>query len=74
MRTTLTIADDVLEAAKEMAAAQSRPLGAVISDLARRGLSPSPRVTTGAYGFPVVRSSRSGPITSADVTEALDEW
>ncbi len=36
MRTTLDIADDVLFAAKEVAKREKRPLGAVISDLARK--------------------------------------
>lgn len=36
MRTTLDIADDVLFAAKEIAQREKRPVGAIISDLARR--------------------------------------
>jgi hypothetical protein len=40
MRTTLSIDDDVLNAAKEMAAAQDKTVGEVISSLARRGLNP----------------------------------
>jgi hypothetical protein len=40
MRTTLSIDDDVLSAAKEMAAAQDKTVGEVISSLARRGLNP----------------------------------
>lgn len=74
MRTTVTIDDDVLDAAKEIASAQSRSLGVVLSDLARRGLAPSPRVVPGAYGFPVVVSSTAHAITSQDVAEALDDW
>ena len=35
MRTTLDIADDVLFAAKEMAKREKKPLGAIISELAR---------------------------------------
>jgi hypothetical protein len=43
MRTTLTLDDDVLLAAKERARRENRSLGAVISDLARQGLtSPAP--------------------------------
>ncbi len=41
MRTTLDIADDVLQAAKEIAAVRGRTAGAVISELARRALAPS---------------------------------
>ena len=36
MRTTLDIADDVLFAAKEIAQREKKPLGTIISDLARR--------------------------------------
>jgi acyl transferase domain-containing protein len=36
MRTTLDIADDVLFAAKEIAQREKKPLGVIISDLARR--------------------------------------
>jgi hypothetical protein len=39
MRTTLSIDDDVLSAAKEMAAAQDKTVGEVISSLARRPLN-----------------------------------
>lgn len=39
MRTTLSIDDDVLAAARERARRTGRPLGAVISDLARRSLT-----------------------------------
>jgi hypothetical protein len=39
MRTTLSIDDDVLHAAKERAHREHRTVGEVISDLARRGLT-----------------------------------
>ena len=42
MRTTLDIADDVLQAAKERARREKTTAGAVISDLARRALTASP--------------------------------
>lgn len=41
MRTTLDIDDDVLQAAKELAALRGMTAGQVVSDLARRALSPS---------------------------------
>ena len=45
MRTTLDIADDVLQAAKERARREGRTMGAVLSDLARVALTahPEPR-------------------------------
>ncbi len=39
MRTTLDIADDVLEAAKERARRERKTVGAMISELARRALT-----------------------------------
>lgn len=49
MRTTLDIDEDVLQAAKELAGAQGRTAGEVVSELLRRALSrPSPsRVRNG---------------------------
>jgi hypothetical protein len=41
MRTTLAIDDDVLAAAKELAAAERKSVGEVISALARRALRPA---------------------------------
>lgn len=45
MRTTLSIDDDVLHAAKELAARDKRTVGEVISELARRALNGSPHGT-----------------------------
>jgi hypothetical protein len=41
MRTTLTIDDDVLAAAREIAAQKRQSVGEVVSDLARRSLQSS---------------------------------
>ena len=62
MRTTLDIDDDVVAAAREFAAAERRSLGAVISELARRGLTPA-RIEA-EDGLPVIRvPSGTPPIT-----------
>jgi hypothetical protein len=72
MRTTLDIDDDVVVAARELAAGERRSLGAVISELARRGLTPA-RVEA-AGGLPVIRvPSGTPPITPETVRRALDE-
>ncbi|HEX2503087.1 MAG TPA: hypothetical protein VHK00_04025 [Miltoncostaeaceae bacterium] len=72
MRTTLDIADDVMLAARELAAQERRPIGAVISDLARRGLTPARVDTRGR--FPVIMSpDGTPPITPEMVRRALDE-
>jgi hypothetical protein len=39
MRTTLDIDDDILQAAKELARAEGKTAGQVLSDLARKGLT-----------------------------------
>lgn len=41
MRTTLDVDDDVLQAAKEIAANRGTTAGRVLSDLARKALAPS---------------------------------
>lgn len=38
MRVTLDLDDDIVRAARERATAERRPLGSVVSELARRGL------------------------------------
>jgi hypothetical protein len=43
--TTLDLDDDVLAAPRELAAAERRSVGSVVSELARRGLTPA-RVET----------------------------
>lgn len=40
MRTTLTLDDDILQAAREIAASRRMTVGEVLSDLARRALQP----------------------------------
>lgn len=72
MRTTLEIDDDVVGAARELAALEKRSLGSVISDLARRGLTPAQVGVDGA--LPVIRLPAGGaPITPEMVRRALDE-
>jgi hypothetical protein len=41
MRTTLDLDEDVLQAAKEIAAARGMTAGKVLSELARKGLTPT---------------------------------
>ena len=72
MRTTLDIDDDVIEAARELAAEERRSLGSVISELARRGLTHA-RVAV-VYDVPVIRvPAGTPPITHEMVRWALDE-
>lgn len=72
MRTTLDIDDDVVVAAKEMAIGERRSLGSVISELARRGLTPAQ--VEAEDGLPVIRvPAGTSPITPEMVRRALDE-
>lgn len=50
MRTTLDIADDVLFAAKELARREKKPLGQIISELARRAFAQSESGPEGQAG------------------------
>lgn len=72
MRTTLELDDDVVAAAKELAAIERRSLGAVVSELTRRGLTPSKVDVAGE--LPVIRvPAGTPPITPEMVRRALDE-
>ena len=73
MRTTITIDDDLLAAAKSLAQARSVPVGTVISELARKGLKSSAR-TRRKSSFPVFSvPSTAHPITFEDVKKIEDE-
>jgi hypothetical protein len=59
MRTTLDIADDVLLAAKEIARVEKKPLGQIISDLARRAFG-----QPYGYGAELGQSAGGTPLAS----------
>lgn len=74
MRTTINIEDDVLAAARSLAAAEGRPVGSVVSELARRGLRGTTQSRRGPSGFPVVQVDASAPlITTEMVRQALED-
>ncbi len=52
MRNTLSIDEDVLRAARSLSRAEGRTVGAVVSELARRGLRPAPPPRRGRPGLP----------------------
>ena len=54
MRTTITLDNDIFEAARALAASSGKKLGQVISQLARRGLRSEPE-TAAKNGLPVFR-------------------
>ena len=66
VRTTLTIDDDVLNAAKERAKRERRSVGEVLSDLAREGLTRSATPSSrrrGSHGFHPL-PHRGRPVTN----------
>ena len=74
MRTTISIDEDIVQAARALAAAQRRSLGKVISDLARKGLAPRPERIGSEKGFPVFRVDPGAPVITPEmVSAALDE-
>ena len=79
MRTTLDIAEDVLNAAKELAAKENTTTGAIISQLARQGLrylvirlELEKEVTT-HNGVPVFPARKGDIITLTHVQKLMDE-
>ena len=74
MRTTLDIDDDVLQAAKELAIAEGRTAGAVVSALARKGLEAGARPGRVRNGVPVLprRAPGSPRPTMKQVNELRD--
>jgi hypothetical protein len=73
MRTTLSIDPEILSAARQIAAARSKSIGEVISELARRGLEARGR-TGSRHGFPVFKVSiGASPLTLDDVRRDDDD-
>ncbi len=73
MRTTVSLDDDVFEAAQAQARASGKKLGEVISQLARRGLRASAD-TSSKNGLPVFKVQGNAPvIPSSRAKELLDE-
>lgn len=75
MRTTLTLDDDVLNAARELADLQRRPLGEVVSDLIRHALNPpSARAPKYRNGILLLdRGDDAAPITMEMVNRLRDD-
>jgi hypothetical protein len=77
MRTTLDIADDVLQAAKERARRERKTIGEIISELARRALTTpqeplsvqEPKTVYGLKPF----APRGGIVTNQLINKLRDE-
>ena len=73
MRTTLDIDDDVLQAAKEMAAARNKTAGQVISEYAREAMCP-PRQYKVRNGVPIIpRRPGQRLMTNAEVKRLRED-
>jgi hypothetical protein len=73
MRTTLAIDDDVLAAAKEMAATQRKSLGEVISALARKAMHPVPSSRNTRNGVPLLPLQPGVPRVTSELVRQLQE-
>ena len=73
MRTTLVIDDDVLSAAKEMAASEKKSVGEVISSLARRALSPAESKAKIRNGVPLLKVCKGTPRVTSELVHKLHE-
>jgi len=64
----------VLEAARSLARARGLSLGAVLSQLARRGLAPEQRLGSSPSGFPTFTPGPDAPVLTVEsVRAALDD-
>lgn len=75
MRTTVNLDPEIAQAAKVLARARSQSLGAVISDLVRRGLAQeAAQAPHAATGFPVfVVGATAAPLTIDAIKRDEDE-
>ena len=74
MRTTLNIDDEILDAAKVLAAERAVSVGAILSELARRGLQQGAVPRRKRKGFPTFAISHdSTPLTLERVKQFEDE-
>lgn len=74
MRTTLSIDDDILAAAKELAAKQRKSIGEVLSSLAREALRPRKQTRRTRSGVPLLPVRPNAvPVTLDLVNRLRDE-
>lgn len=74
MRTTLDIDADILQAAKELAAAHRKTVGEMVTELIRKGLQRPLPTANVRNGIPLLTPRPGmGPITMALVNRLRDE-
>jgi hypothetical protein len=72
MRTTLTIEDDVIAAAKALAEARGVSVGKAVSELARRGLQAAPQHAQ-VNGFAVFDAPADAPMFGPEAIRAAED-
>ena len=70
MRTTVSLDEDVFQAAKTLAASSGKKLGQVLSQLARRGLR-AEAATSRKNGLPVFQVAADAPMIPSNRARAL---
>jgi len=73
MRTTLAIDDDVLAAAREMAAAERKSVGEVISTLARQAMRPTTSRRATRNGVPLLPIRAGASRATSELVRQLQE-
>lgn len=73
MRTTLAIDDDVLAAAKELAATERKSVGEVVSALVRRALRPAETGKKTRNGVPLLPVKRNAQRVTSELVHQLRE-
>ena len=73
MRTTLVIDDDVLRAAKKIAAIEKRSVGEVISSLARQALSSTESTVRTRNGVPLLQVRKGARRVTPELIHQLRE-
>jgi hypothetical protein len=71
MRTTLTIDDDILAAAKALAEVQHKSTGEVISTLARQALRPAPSAARLRNGVPLLPVQPNATVVTQELVNQL---
>jgi len=71
VRTTLDIDEDVLQAAKELAASHRTTAGRILSELARSALSPSRRTPRVRNGVPLLPARRGETTVTGEAVNRL---
>jgi hypothetical protein len=71
VRTTLDIDEDVLEAARELAARRGTTAGRILSEIARSALAPRGRSPRKRNGVPILPPRRQAGLVTPEVVNRL---